>query len=139
MIEYLLQENNLTLAKIISMCRSREASKKHCSNIHVPGLGMVAAYHQRSQAPTQMCSGCGSNIHKDGCRQCPAYNQVCMSCQKVVHFAKVYRSRGVRQYPGNTLQLPQPRSSPSQQYCGTTQELAVPQLQTCVNAIQVQS
>ena len=94
-IEDLLQENNLTLAKTISMCRSREAAKKHGSDIHAPDpdLGMVASLHQRSQAPLQLCSGCGSHMHKGGRRQCPAYNQACMSCQKVGHFARVCRSR----------------------------------------------
>ena len=92
-IEDLLQENNLTLAKTISMGRSREAAKKHRSDIHVPDLGMVAALHQRSQQPTQMCSGCGSNMYKGGRQQCPPYNQVCISCHKVGHFAKVCRSR----------------------------------------------
>jgi len=57
-IEDLLQENNLTLAKTISMCRSHEAARKHCSDIHAPDLGMVAALHQRSQVPIQTCSGC---------------------------------------------------------------------------------
>ncbi|XP_065902494.1 uncharacterized protein [Dysidea avara] len=136
-IEDLLQENNLTLAKTISMGRSREAAKKHRSDIHVPDLGMVAALHQRSQQPTQMCSGCGSNMHKGGRQQCPAYNQVCMSCHKVGHFAKVCRSRGVRQHPGKTLQPPRPQALPSHQYRGTTRELAVPQLQPSANAIRV--
>ena len=54
-IKDLLQENNLTLAKTISMCRSRGAAKKHCSDIYVPDMGMVAALHQHSQPPTQMC------------------------------------------------------------------------------------
>ena len=62
-----------------------------------------------------------------------------MSCHKVGHFAKVCRSRGVRQHPGNTLQPPRPQALPSHQYRGTTRELAVPQLQPGANSIRVQS
>ena len=77
----LLQENNLTLARTISMCRSQEAAKKHRSDIHAPALkqGMVASLQQRSHVPPQLCLGCGSHMHKGGHRQYPAYNQVCMS------------------------------------------------------------
>ena len=62
-----------------------------------------------------------------------------MSCHKVGDFVKVCRIRGIRQHPGNTLQPPQSQALPSHQYHGTTQELAVPQLQPGANAIRLQS
>jgi len=76
----------------------------------------------------------GSHMHKGGCRQCPAYNQVCMSCDKVVHFARVCHSRGMRQ-PTNTVQLP----SQSQQPHSSKQGTAPNQGQAGANAIRVQS
>ena len=124
------------LAKTIRMHSSLEAAKKHYSDIHAPApdQGMVASLHQHSQALLQLCSRCGSRIHKEGRRQCPAYKQVCMSCQKFGHFARVCRSRGMHQ-PTNTEQL----SSQPQQPHSSKQGTAIFQGQPGANTIWVQS
>ena len=98
-VEDLLQENNLTLAKMIGKCRSKEAAKKHQSDIASPESEVVATLRQSYQ-PAHMvsaCPGCGSVAHRGGRRQCSAYNQTCAHCHKLGHFAKVCRSKQARQ------------------------------------------
>jgi len=104
-IEDLLQESDLSLAKAVTICRSREAAKRHRHEIHtteMSGVAGVSAMHkprQQQQMAGPICQGCGYPVHQGGRRQCPAYNQVCMSCHKVGHFAKVCRSRNPRPPP----------------------------------------
>ena len=99
-VEDLLQENELTLATTIAKCRSREAAKKHRSDITLPEAELVAAL-RRPQQPTQhnmpaTCPGCGSAVHRGGRRQCPAFNQTCLYCHKIGHFARVCRRKPTR-------------------------------------------
>ena len=88
-IEDLLQESDLTLAKTVTICRKREAAKKNCHDIHTADpnsmAGHAAMHRPRQQQPSG--PGCGHPAHQGGRRQCPAYNQICMSCHKVGHFA----------------------------------------------------
>ncbi|XP_065908983.1 uncharacterized protein [Dysidea avara] len=107
-IEDLLQENDLTLSKAVTiLCRSREATKKHRQQIHTSSVADIVAMHrpkQQQYSPASACPGCGYPAHQGGRRQWPAYNQACMSCHKVGHFAKVCRSKGVRPPSSNMHQ-----------------------------------
>ena len=110
-VEDLLQENELTLATTIAKCRSREATKKRRSDITLPEAELVAALRQ-SQQPTRhnmpaTCPGCGSAVHRGGRRQCPAFNQTCLYCHKIGHFARVCRCK-----PTNQQEDPQSRYQP---------------------------
>ena len=90
-VEDLLQENNLTLTRAITICRSKEAAKRHRFKI-ARGSKVVAALRHQNQPNYQVSltyPGCGVAIHKEGQHQCPAYNQL---CHKAGHFAKVSRT-----------------------------------------------
>ena len=103
-VEDLLQENNLTLARAISKCHSKEAAKKHRSDITAPELEVVTTLHHSHQ-PTYRtpptCPRCGSATHRGVRRQCPTYNRTYAHCHKVGHFAKVCRSRQAQPLPSN--------------------------------------
>ena len=110
-VEDLLQENELTLATTIAKCRSREAAKKHRSDITLPEAELMVAL-RRPQQPTQRnmpatCPGCGSAVHRGGRCQCPAFNQTCLYCHKIGHFARVCRCK-----PTNQQEDPQSRYQP---------------------------
>ena len=96
-VEDLLKEKDLTLATTIMRFRSREAAKKHCSDITEVEPGTIAAARTPYQARSKTCTGCGGPWHKVGRQQCPAYNQLCIHCHKVGHFSKVCRSRQTQQ------------------------------------------
>jgi len=65
MIEDLLQENDLTLSKAVTICRSREAAKKYRQDIHTGDPrsveGIAAMHRPKSQQipPASTCPGCG--------------------------------------------------------------------------------
>jgi len=86
-IEDLLQENNLTLAKTISMCRSREAARKHCSDIHAPGWWQLytnlAKYkYRRAQDADLTCT----KVHADSALP---ITRCAYPAKKIGHFVKV--------------------------------------------------
>ena len=93
----------------IAKCRSKEAAKRHQSDITTSESEVVAALHRPYQ-PTQnalpKCPGCGSAAHRGGRRQCPAYNQTCTHCHKVGHFARVCRSKQAYQQAENPQHQP---------------------------------
>ena len=107
-IEYLLQQNELTLDDTVA---SREAAKRHRSDITLQEPGLVAAICQPQQpgqhSALTACTGCGYDAHKGGRRQCPAYNQLCSYCHKLGHFARVCRSKPTKQHDD-----PRPRYQP---------------------------
>ena len=83
-VEDLLQIANLTLTTIITKCQSREAARRHRSNMSVQDPDTVAALcrpyqtsHQATATTTETCPGYVTRTHRRGRRQCPAYNQVC--------------------------------------------------------------
>jgi len=99
-VKDLLQENDLTLAKTVTICQSQEAVKKNHCNIHTVDSSGYA------KVQTTACSN--STWLSRTVVKCPAYNQVCMSCHKVGYFVKMSHSRLVRQLLSNvppTLQL----------------------------------
>ena len=53
------------------------------------------------------CPGCGSAVHRGGRRQCPAFNQTCLYCHKIGHFARVCRRK-----PTNQQEDPQSQYQP---------------------------
>ena len=73
----LLQMSNLTLTATVAKYQSREAAKKHCSEIALQGSDVVAVLHKPHQAEPQVgpsnCAGCGVRAHRGGRRQCPAF------------------------------------------------------------------
>ena len=91
-----------------------EAAKKNRHNIHRADpnsmVGLAAMHRPKQQQPSRpTCQGCGHPTHQGGRRQCPAYNQMCMSCHKVGHFAKVCCSKSVNcagAYYNNSTRVP---------------------------------
>ena len=116
MVEDLLQESNLTLATTIAKCQSREAAKKHRTEMVMQGTDVIAALHKPQQSRSALCPGCGGAHHREGHSQCPAFDQICSFCHKVGHFARICRSKHK-----------QPASTPA-----TTPQISA-------NAIRVQS
>ena len=113
-VEDLLQKNNLTLARAIPKCHSKEAAKKHRSDITAPESDVVATVRHSPQAPTNhmplACPGCGSAFNRGRHRQCPEYNRTCAHCHKVWHFAKVCQSRQALPVPSNNEHQPNARA-----------------------------
>ena len=112
-VESLLQEGDLSLAKTIAICRSKEAVKKNRSDIAGPDSELIAALHQPQQSTHHtppVCPGCGSATHRGGHRQCPAYNRTCAHCHKVGHFTKVCRSRPAQPPPSIVENQPSART-----------------------------
>ena len=83
-VEGLLQENNLTLTRAITICHSKEAAKRHCFNIARESKVVAALRHpyQPIHQVSLTYPGCGVAVHKKGQHQCPACNQVCVYCHK---------------------------------------------------------
>ena len=94
------------------MCRSKEAAKKHGSDITRESKVVAALRHPYQPAcqASPMCPGCGAAMHKGGRRQCPAYNQVCAYCRKFGHYAKVCRSKQAQPPPHNSENQPSARA-----------------------------
>ena len=115
-IEDLLQVSDLTLAAAIAKCQSREATRKHRTDITAQGdvVAVLRKPQALYQTPSSPCPGCGANRHRGGRVQCPAYDQQCALCQKIGHFARVCRSK-------------RPTNPPT------------PQSQISTNAIRIQS
>ena len=67
--EILLQENHLTLARVISKCQAREAAKRQCAHLH-EYTDSIAALHKsqdwENHSPTSLCQGCGAPTHPAG-------------------------------------------------------------------------
>ena len=91
----LLQVSDLTLATTITKCQSREAARKHRTDIVAQGEAIAALRQQQAshQVTSLTCPGCGANRHKGGRAQCPGYDQKCALCRKIGHFARVCRSK----------------------------------------------
>ena len=113
-VEDFLQENNLILARAIAKYRSKEAAKKHHSDIAALELEVVATVRHSPQASTNhtplACPGCGSASHRRGHRQCQEYNQTCAHYYMVGDFAKVCRSRQAIPIPSNNEHQPNARA-----------------------------
>ena len=94
-VEDLLQVSDLTLATTITKCQSREAARKHRTDMVAQGEAIAALRQQQAshQVTSLTCPGCGANRHKGGRAQCPAYDQKCALCRKIGHFARVCRSK----------------------------------------------
>ena len=101
-VEDLLQETDLTLAKAIHKCQAQEAAKKQRAiyTLHSSNTDTIAAFrksqNRKPQPTTSTCQGCGAVSHPGGQTQCPAHSQICFNCQKVGHFAEVCRSKQSR-------------------------------------------
>ena len=102
-VEGLLQENNLTLTRAITICRSKEAAKRHRFDIARESKVVAALRHpyQPIHQVSLTYPGCGVALHKKGQHQCPACNQVCVYCHKAGHFAKVFWSKQDQPQPCN--------------------------------------
>jgi len=65
----LLQENDLTLAKVISKCQVQEAAKRQCAHLH-EYTDSIATLHKsqdwKHHSPTSPCQGCGAPTHPAG-------------------------------------------------------------------------
>ena len=71
-VEYLLQENNLTLTRAITICRSKEAAKRHCFDLAREESKVVAALRHPYQPIHQVSltyPGCGVAVNKKGQHQ----------------------------------------------------------------------
>ena len=90
-IQELLQVKDLTLDQAITKCRGLEAAKKSRSEIQgTPDLNAA----RTPQPPFKTtCTGCGSQTHDGGRKNCPAYGQPCHNCGKVGHFSRICRQR----------------------------------------------
>ena len=109
-VEALLQESNLTLATTIARCCSKEAPKKHCTDIITQNTNMVAA-PRKPHPPAQQdkpssCPRCGGMYHKGGRSQCPAFDQTCSFCHKVGHFVRVCKNKQTRHQCSDTFTGP---------------------------------
>ena len=91
-IQELLQVKDLTLNQTISRCRGLEAAKQPQKHIQgTPEVNIVRS--RRYMSNTGPCAGYGGDPHDGGRKKCPAYNQVCRSCDKMGHFSRVCRQK----------------------------------------------
>ena len=100
--ERLLREPDLTLDKVIAICRAAEETKKQSeemqaqsssSNINqVRHYGLRGKQNERKQRENQRkeCKYCGS-LHDKG--RCPGFGKLCKKFEKRNHFAKVCMSK----------------------------------------------
>ena len=99
-VEHLLQEKDLSLDRVISVCQVQEAAKKQRAAIQQGSSHLnesVAALPQKKVfTPQALCPGCGAQPHPAGRTQCPAYHVSCHNCKKLGHFARVCCSRPVQ-------------------------------------------
>ena len=90
-IQELLQVKDLTLDQAITKCRGLEAAKKSRSEIQ--GTADLNAARTPQPPFKTTCTGCGSQTHDGGRKNCPAYGQPCHNCGKVGHFSRICRQR----------------------------------------------
>ena len=92
--------DTLTIDCCLHLVTSYESVQPTSLESHPPPEISVSAVRKRSYQPTskfgsQQCSGCGQQPAQHDCKNCPAYYQICRSCQKFGHFAKVRRQTAV--------------------------------------------
>jgi len=86
----LFDEEDLTLNKTITMCRSSEVIHKQLSSFKEKSSHIQAVTHlQEKDLDTFLCGRCGT---KHGRRACPAFRNKCI-CGRIGHFPSVCRSR----------------------------------------------
>ena len=96
--ERLLREDNLTLAKAITLAQAFEASRSQLSsmdNFATRNTVDVVSSNEKQRrvfkkGDSKVCSNCG-RYHKF--RNCPAYGKTCHSCKKRGHFESMCRSK----------------------------------------------
>ena len=117
-IEQLLKQPDLTLDTAIAVCRAQEAAKRQCKEMNNQASGAILAIkqHGRQQPTSQpnlqhlpICPGCGYKPHVGGRARCPAYDQVCLFCNKRGHFARVCQAKA----QSTSQQLPGQRPLPN--------------------------
>ena len=101
-IEQLLKQPDLTLDTAVAICRAQKAAKRQRKHMNNQATGAILVVkQQRRQQPTSQpnpqhpttCPGCGYKPHVGGRARCPAYDQVCLYCNKIGHFARVCRAK----------------------------------------------
>ena len=97
--ERLRREQDLMLAKAVSISRAEEESKKKLSHMSEDAAELVVhamKHDTQARAPTtridcdRQCHNCGFQ-HPKG--RCPEYGKRCMNCSKYNHFAKQCRAK----------------------------------------------
>jgi hypothetical protein len=109
--ERLLREDNLTLAKAISLCRADKESRKQITTLNDEEKAHAlkkkptkqrSVRHEdnprksvpkMSQDTTFNCGKCGTKHQK---RNCPAFGKTCHNCKKPNHFQKFCKSKLTR-------------------------------------------
>ena len=111
-----LREPQLTLPELLAFGRSRELSEdqatgieKEINNVVKPQVDTITrqpmnAKFGRSRHTlhnkSKMCFNCGGNYPHTHNKPCPAQGQICRSCNKLNHFARVCRSsKSKSRYP----------------------------------------
>ncbi|XP_045182664.2 uncharacterized protein K02A2.6-like [Mercenaria mercenaria] len=117
--EKLINEgSDLTLQKTLDIARTVEMSQVQCQSMTKQDIGAVKLKTKAQQPKpfwrkkeaassnphvrnpkgnqshqmSKQCGNCGRKSHAKG-TVCPAYGQICLSCRKPNHFAKVCRSK----------------------------------------------
>ena len=103
----LLTEEELTLEKSISICRSYELAQKQMKQIEKPETDQAYRIERRSVKPQRFkslnsrsdpeknwkkCTFCGTR-HAQDKQKCPAFQAECHNCHKKNHFARMCRNR----------------------------------------------
>ncbi|KAG1686326.1 E3 ubiquitin-protein ligase RNF31 [Nymphon striatum] len=93
----LFRQHELTLDKVITMCRADEAAKAQTHLLYQkPEFVMTSLSEQTSSQINRVergnvtCTFCGYN-HENDRNSCPASRKVCHKCNKTGHFAKCCR------------------------------------------------
>ena len=123
--ERLLREPDLTLAKALAICRAAESTKEQLrdiagtASVHQVKSGRdkpSSSHRHRSRGRGDKPDGqssCGNCGRSHPPKSCPAYKQICKSCGKEGHFAKVCRSSRRRSLSRNRTLSASAPSSPS--------------------------
>ena len=96
----LLKERELTLHKAIQMCQIHKTADAHTTqvtqqahNTQVAGQAEVSAVRHSPPQKDRSCIYCG-RLHPRKKELCPVFGNICSTCSKSKHFAKVCKTTG---------------------------------------------
>lgn len=98
----ILQDDEMTLEKVVQRCRSAETANEESQSIAGGSTGTnnaIMALKKKdekevAQNPKKKCGKCGNNHPKN---RCPAYKKKCMKCLKFNHFANQCRTKNINE------------------------------------------
>ena len=119
-------DQDMTLEDTIKFIEAKEAGKRSQATLQNPSAATVSSYKQTDKDQHVVkCRNCGKPGHGDGRdtqarkEKCKAWDKICSKCDKMNHFANVFRSKPKR-IDGNTTKDEDESNTVFHKMCNTS-------------------